>query len=408
MQPLTKTTDLEPDPEQLRAIRLIATGRERLSIITGGPGTGKTTIVKEALRHPGLAGKRVSIVAPTGKAAKRIRDVIGSQTSTLHRLLGYNGTSFQREEEFIPADVILVDESSMVDVWLGYELVSAVKPGARIILVGDADQLPSVGAGSLLRDLIDSGEVPVVQLQTLHRSAQTSWVCTNAPKILRGEMFDTDGHEDFAFHETSDIESTVDVAVEVVLHHQKDFWDGHFQLLTPQNIGDLGTELLNNILAGQLNPRRNQLPQIEVSSPKATMQSFIAPNDRVIQVVNNYQSNVFNGEIGTVDRFEDKKVFVRFEGKIVSYSIPSASRELRLAYALTVHKSQGSEWKHVAVICHGAHRRMWSRQLLYTGVTRSKKSVYIIGNNAGVQTALAQNNPRERFTTLLHRLAETG
>lgn len=396
--------EIEYDVDQQRAIELIASGDNRISIITGGPGTGKTTIVKSALRHASLYRKRVALVAPTGKAAKRIREVVGRQTSTIHRLLGYTGEGYGGEK--LKEDVILADEASMIDVEMGYELMRALKSDGRLVFVGDADQLPSVGAGSLLRDLIDSGHVPTVRLKTLHRSAQESWICTNAPRILAGEMFDTEERSDFVLHQAADTEETIDTIVQMMMHHAADFWDGKFQLLTPQNVGDLGTEILNNEIAVNLNPSRDEHDMIELAIPKATMQSFLGHNDRVIQVQNNYRLDVFNGEIGTVDRIEKGKVYVRFDNRMVEYTAPAAAYELRLAYALTIHKSQGSEWDHVAVVCHGMHSRMWSRQLLYTAVTRSKKAVYIVGNDSGIGMALKQNKPRERFTTLPERIQE--
>jgi len=398
------TSDIEYDEDQQRAIELISAGEQPLVIITGGPGTGKTTIVKAALRHPGLLKKTVALVAPTGKAAKRIREVVGRPTSTIHRLLGYTGEGYLGEP--IRENVVLADEASMIDVEMGYELMRALRPKARLVLVGDADQLPSVGAGSLLRDLIDSGKVPTVRLKTLHRSAQESWICTNAPLILAGESFDLDERHDFVMHEATDTEDVLNLVVEMMMHHAADFWSGKFQLLTPQNIGDLGTEILNNEIAANLNPEREEGDMVELAIPNATMQSFIGKNDRVIQVQNNYRLDVFNGEIGTVDRIENNKVLVRFDKRYVEYSSLAAMHELRLAYALTIHKAQGSEWEHVAVLCHGMHSRMWSRQLLYTAVTRAKKAVYIIGNDAGIGMALKQNKPRERFTTLPDRIKE--
>jgi exodeoxyribonuclease V alpha subunit len=402
---VTKEQGIEYDKDQNAAIKLISSGHDPLCIITGGPGTGKTTIIKAALHHLTLAKKRIALVAPTGKAAKRIHEVTGRPTATLHRLLGYTGDGFPEDHQ-VTEDVILVDEASMVDVELGYALMRAVKSSARIILVGDADQLPSVGAGSLLRDLLDSGCVRTVRLKTLHRSAQESWVCTNAPKILEGQRFDVETRSDFALHEVSGVEDCFETLDDLLRHHAADFWAGKFQILTPQNVGDLGTELLNNILADSLNPARNEHQMVELAVPKASMQSFLGVRDRVIQVTNNYRVNVFNGEIGTVDRIENGKVYVRFDSRFVEYTAAGASYELRLAYALTVHKSQGSEWDHVAVLCHSMHSRMWSRQLLYTAVTRAKKAVYIVGNDAGIGMALKQNKPRERFTTLPERLAQ--
>ncbi len=396
---------MEPDKDldQDRAIDLICS-EARMVIVTGGPGTGKTTTLKRALRDPRLFGKDVVLVAPTGKAAKRITEVVGGEASTVHRLTGYNGERHGTDQ--LTHDVIILDEASMVDAEMLYYLLLVMKPTARLVLIGDADQLPSVGAGSVLRDLIESGKVPVVRLRTLHRSAQESWICTNAPKILAGDMFDTEKSTDFEAFELSNTYDILDLVQQLMGHYQNHFFLGKFQLLTPMNIGELGTEVLNHTIAETLNPKRQEKEHFELAVPKATMQQYAAVNDRVIHVQNNYRLAVFNGEIGTIDKIEAGKVFVRYPERMVEYPQLVAMHQLRLAYALTVHKAQGSEWDHVAVICHGMHGRMWSRQLLYTAVTRAKKTVTLIGNDEGVGIALAQNKPRERFTTLPNRIKE--
>lgn len=393
----------ENDPDQERAIDLICS-EERLVIITGGPGTGKTTTLKAALRDPRLFGKDVVLAAPTGKAAKRMASVVGMEASTVHRLTGFNGDQYGEEE--LTHDVIILDEASMVDVQMLYHLLVAMKPTAKLVLIGDADQLPSVGAGSVLRDLIDSREVPTVRLKTLHRSAKESWIYSNAPKILAGEMFDAEKRFDFEAYELTNTYDIIDLVRQLMMHYRNHFFMGRFQFLTPMNVGDLGTEVLNQSIAEVLNPNRMDGEHFELAVPKATMQQYAGVNDRVIHSENNYCLNVFNGEIGTIDRIENGKVFVKYPERIVEYPQLVAMYQLRLAYALTIHKAQGSEWEHIAVLCHGMHARMWSRQLLYTAVTRAKKNVTIIGNDEGVGVALAQNKPRERFTTLLDRIQE--
>lgn len=393
----------EKDLDQDLAIDLICS-EHRLVIITGGPGTGKTTTLRRALRDPRLLGQDIVLVAPTGKAAKRITEVVGGEAQTVHRLTGYNGE--QHGTDRLPHDIIILDEASMIDAEMLYYLMLVMKPSARLVLIGDADQLPSVGAGSVLRDLIESEKVPVVRLKTLHRSALQSWICMNAPKILAGEMFDTEKRADFEAYEYSNTYDIIDIVEQLLAHHQNAFFLGKFQLLTPMNIGELGTEVLNHAIAEVLNPKRQQGPHFELAVPKATMQQFAGVGDRVIHIQNNYRLAVFNGEIGTLDRIEDGKVFVKYPERMVEYPQLVAMHQLRLAYALTVHKAQGSEWDNIAVICHGMHARMWSRQLLYTAVTRAKKGVTIIGNDEGVGVALAQNKPRERFTTLPDRIRE--
>lgn len=393
----------EQDADQEKAIDLICSD-SRLVIITGGPGTGKTTTLKKALNDTRLFRKDVVLAAPTGKAAKRITEVVGSDATTVHRLTGYNGEQYGTDQ--LPHDVFILDESSMVDAEMLYHLMLVMKPSARLVLIGDADQLPSVGAGSVLRDLLDSGKVPTVRLKTLHRSAKESWICANAPKILAGEMFDADKRADF---EAFDFDSTYDIldlVEQMMEHYQNQFYMGRFQLLTPMNIGELGTEVLNATIANKLNPDRESREHFELAIPRATMQQIAAVKDRVIHTRNNYRLNVFNGEIGTIDKIENGKVVVKYPERFVEYPLLVAMHELRLAYALTIHKAQGSEWESVAVLCHGMHQRMWSRQLLYTAVTRAKKNVIIVGNSDGVGIALSQNKPRERFTTLPDRIRE--
>jgi len=395
--------DQDRDLDQERAVDLMC-GTDRMVIITGGPGTGKTTTLKKTLNDTRLFGKDVVLAAPTGKAAKRITEVVGGEAQTVHRLTGYTGERYHTDQ--LPHDVIILDEASMVDAEMLYHLLLVMKPSARLILIGDADQLPSVGAGSVLRDLLESGKVPTVRLQTLHRSAKESWICMNAPKILAGSMFDTEKRDDFEAFEYSNTYDILDLVQQLMVHHQNNFYMGRFQLLTPMNVGDLGTEVLNSTIAEVLNPNREEREHFELAIPRATMQQIAAVKDRVIHIRNNYRLAVFNGEIGTIDKIAEGKVWVKYPERMVEYPQLVAMHELRLAYALTVHKAQGSEWENVAVICHGMHQRMWSRQLLYTAVTRAKKGVTLIGNDEGVGIALSQNKPRERFTTLPDRIRE--
>lgn len=399
-------SDLEHDASQKQAIELIC-GPDRVAVVTGGPGTGKTTTLKAALNDFRLNTKKVALVAPTGKAAKRLAQVVGREAGTVHKLIGYDGEHYSTE--MLNVDIVICDEASMLDVEMAYALTRVLPATAKLRLIGDADQLPSVGAGSLLRDVIESETVPVAKLRTLHRAAAQSWVCLNAPKILDGEMFDTETADDFEAFEADRVHEVIDLVKMLVRQNVKALYDGNFQFLTPMNLGDLGTEVLNQSVADMLNvARQHEDNMFELAVPKATMQHFAAVGDRVIHVTNNYQLGVLNGEIGVIDRYDKAgaRVAVRFTDRVVFYPIMTAMHQLRLAYALTIHKSQGSEWDTVLVLCHGAHLRMWSRQLLYTAVTRAKKKVLIVGNDTGIGIALAQNRPRERFTTLPFRIQE--
>jgi len=403
MVDFSKAPALEADADQDRAVELLCHG-PRVVIITGGPGTGKTTILKRALRHPAMGVQSVVLAAPTGKAAKRMTAVVGQEAVTVHRLLGYNGEGFSPVK--LGEDVVIIDEASMLDVELAYALMSALRQTSRLVLIGDVDQIPSVGPGCVLRDLIDSKQVPVVELRTLHRAAADSWVCTNAPRIIAGEEPEYDNRPDFEAHELESSRDALKQVRAIMLANRTTFFQGQFQMLVPMRIGDLGADSMNHLIAGDLNPERMNQDHFEISDSRMDFQSVIGVADRVIQVTNNYQHNIFNGELGTVLSIGGGQVEVQFPDKIVKYSVLEGARCLRLAYVLTIHKAQGSEWDTVAVICHSAHGSMLNRQLLYTAVTRAKKKVILIANGKGIGMALGCNNPRERFTTLPRRLKE--
>lgn len=394
---------IELDPDQARAVELICSDH-RFAIITGGPGTGKTTILKTALYDPRIQKLTVALAAPTGKAAKRMGTLAGVSATTIHRLIGHDNTNFS--DEPIHEDLVIVDESSMVDVEMLYHLMRALPPKSRLILIGDADQIPSVGAGSVLRDILDAKIVPSVTLSRLHRSVQDSWVCQNSKSIITGGDIDLSDRSDFNMFELDDIDDISGQMLELFHDNKAAVFSGQFQFLTPRRTGNLGTEVLNYIAAEHLNPDRLSRGSFEIADPRGTLQQLVTEGDRVIQSQNNYTLKVYNGEVGTVDGFRDGKVVVQYPDRMVAYSISQAQYELRLAYVLTVHKSQGSEWDTVVVLCHSSHARMWSRQLLYTAVTRAKKKVVLIADEKGLERARVNNLPRERFTTLLTRIRE--
>ena len=371
---------------------------EPISVITGGPGTAKTTILREALDRLGESA-RVALCAPTGKAAKRMLEATGKPASTIHRLLGFNpaeGGFYYDATNPLPFDVVFVDEASMIDVELFANLVEAIdEKTTRIVFVGDADQLPSVGPGSILADLVRESLVPVATLSTVHRSAQESWICESAPRVLRGDELDLSPREDFRFMLAEDSSSVPVIAGDAL----EEYADA--QILVPQKTGKAGADAINVAVQERFNPLRPHESEWGKSPHK------IRPRDRVIHVRNNYDLGVFNGEVGTVDSIDNAsgKMLVAFPDRSASVEYSrSDAFDLRLAYALTIHKSQGSEWAWVIVIAHNAHTFMLTRQLFYTAITRGKKGVVIVGNEKGIRNALSSKRSASRNTALAERI----
>lgn len=371
-------------------------------VITGGPGTGKTTTLKQTLDDCDRAGYRYMLAAPTGKAAIRIQQTTGRAAQTIHRLLEYHPDEsgdlhFHRNaSNQLDTDLVVIDEASMVDVPLGARLMEAIDPEkTRVVFMGDVDQLPSVGPGQVLADIIDSEAVPTVRLKTVHRAAAESWVCVNAPLVIRGEKPPLLPRPDFRFYERTEPETLIRTLSKIVVEQKK---GEEVQVLAPQNRGDLGIETMNALLQAELNPLRSvNQPHWEIGPYR------IRYADRVIHCKNNYHLGVFNGEIGSVQDLHDDKMMIDYGDRLITYDKLEA-QDLKLAYALTIHKSQGSEWEWVVVVCHSMHHYMLSRQLLYTAITRAKKGVIILGDEEGIEDALANDRPRERETTLRQRL----
>lgn len=402
--PAPSTPPITLDPSQQRAVELLCAAP--VGVVTGGAGCGKTTCLRVALDRLDELAISYALAAPTGKAAKRISEATGRSASTIHRLLEYgpNGRGFsmgfaRNEGNPLEYDVVIVDEASMLDVELGMALIAALRvddpasdtarPDTRIVFIGDAQQLPSVGPGRFLADLIDSGKVPVARLTQVHRAAAESWICTEAPKVLRGEWPDLTERHDFRFVEADAHE---DALTAIVALAEKFAADGiTAQVLTPQKNTALGTETLNRALQDALNPLDGRRVWDGASKLRV--------GDRVIQTRNDYTRFVFNGEIGEVVDFDALKLMVRFDDRVVEYS-KDASDALHLAYALTVHKYQGSEVPWAIVVAHGSHQYMQSRQLLYTALTRAKKGVVMVGNRKGVDAALKDESPSQRNTEL--------
>ncbi len=394
------------DPSQEAAVELML--RAPLGVVTGGPGTGKTTTTRRALDELDARGETYLLAAPTGKAARRMEEATGRESQTIHRLLKWGlgiGPSkfFYGEDEPLEADVVIVDEASMIDTKLADPLFAAVQHPTRLILVGDAAQLPSVGAGMVFGDLIRSTRVEVARLTTLHRAAAESWVCSQAPRVLRGEVPDLRGRADFRWHEAEVRDHAVDAVVELAAGDLGGLGVApeDAQVLVPQNVGPAGADLINRRLQARLNPMRAGLKAWTVGKGEGARELRVG--DRVIQTRNDYPRGVMNGEIGVVARADDELV-VRFE-ELVTYDRGGATA-LRLAYALTVHKYQGSEVPWAVVLCHSTHTQMLTRRLFYTAITRAKRGVVLVGDRAGIERAVKNQSDGKRNTGLIERLDE--
>lgn len=353
----------------------------------------------------------MALCAPTGKAAKRIAEVTEHEAFTVHRLLGGKprGGVWQfdfNETNPLSHEIVVCDEASMLDAETCESLLAAVNVmRTRVFFIGDADQLPSVGPGQVFYDLLNSDRLPTIRLKTVHRSALKSWVCRNAPYILNGDLDIHTPAEDFRYYQIDDAEVLANNVVKLVTEKMPAAGVTNIQVLAPQNGGSLGIETLNNYLQSKINPIDGRHDaQWRVRTGNGTTYQLRA-KDRVLATENDYDRFVFNGEIGVVTDVDNERgrLSIDFDGRHVEYDRESA-KTLRLAYALTVHKAQGSEWDWVVVVCHGMHDYMWSQQLLYTAVTRAKKGVVIVGNNEGLSAALSNDEPRRRMTTLADRL----
>ena len=393
----------EYDEIQREAIRTAVSSK--LMILTGGPGTGKTTTVKGIISAFRMSGRQVTLAAPTGRAAKRMSEATGMESKTIHRLLEVMPPSGYRRNEKNPltGDVLIIDECSMIDLLLMYNLLKAVPDSMTLILVGDTDQLPSVGAGNVLSDLIASGAVPVVRLTHVFRQAQGSRIIMNAHRVKASELPDMRGGKDSDFFEVErpEPESAVATAVQFVTrnlpryYHLDPFRD--IQVLTPMQRGPEGAVLLNQKLQEAMNPGSPALRRGNVS---------YRLHDKVMQIRNDYDKEVFNGDIGFVSEVnaDEKSLTVDFDGRQVLYDI-SELDELELAYAVTVHKSQGSEYPLVLLMFSMSHYVMLQKNLLYTAITRAKKVLVLVGEKKAVSVAVKRDGARKRNTLLAWRLS---
>lgn len=379
-------------------------------VLTGGPGTGKTTVIKGILSILKAQGLKIRLAAPTGRAAKRLSETTGQKALTIHRLLEANNLAqddnlqlgFSKDiDDQLDADVIILDEVSMVDIVLMHHFLNAVPDGCRIILVGDTDQLPAVGPGSVLKDIIRSQKIPAIRLDEIFRQAQTSMIIQNAHIINAGRLPDLrKQYSDFVFYELNDdtsiTQKILDLCTKDLPHEGFDVLKD-VQVLSPMHRFLCGVENLNLMLQEQLNPKKNQ-DELKYSS-----QTFRV-GDKVMHIHNNYQKNVFNGDIGFIQDINNEKLTVDYFDHIVTYE-KNELNELTLAYASSVHKSQGSEYKVVIIPLSTSHYIMLQRNLLYTAITRAKQKVIIIGSKKALMTAVQSNRTQKRYTLLAERLA---
>ena len=412
-------TGMEYDEIQADAIRRAATAK--VMVLTGGPGTGKTTTVHGIISAYRAYGLKILLAAPTGRAAKRMTEATGLEARTIHRLLeckppeGYQ----KNEENPLEGDVLIVDECSMIDIVLMNSLLKAIPPAMRLIMVGDIDQLPSVGAGNVLRDMIDSGAFLVVRLTRIFRQAQTSRIIMNAHRMNEGKMPDISNGKtsDFFFMENEDAEAAVSQIVKLVQSNLPKYYHvepSQIQVLTPMQKGVIGATNLNLSLQEALNPPEHDIfmrGRGRVTVPKECLRrsgyAFRA-DDKVMQVKNNYDKEVFNGDIGIIESVNetDRTLTVNFDGRSIEYDVTELD-ELVHAYATTIHKAQGSEYPIVVMPVMMNHYVMLQRNLIYTGITRAKKVLVIVGTKKALSYAVKNVTVTKRNTLLRERLTET-
>ncbi len=397
------------EEEQQEAVRQAL--QQKVLVITGGPGTGKTTLLNSLLAVLRRAKFSFVLAAPTGRAAKRMAESAGEEAMTIHRLLEYNPHEggFQRSEDRpLEADVVIIDEASMVDLALMDNLLSAIDRHSHLVLIGDVDQLPSVGPGSVLRDLIDSGMIPVVMLRRIFRQDRHSLIVANAHRILQGQSLVTpsdNSERDFILlareSEEEILQSVKDLVKEELprtLNLAADEVPHAIQLLTPMHRGMLGTIQLNREMQSLLNPIGDSLQRGEI---------LLRANDKVMQLRNNYDKGIYNGDLGRITDIDRKegKVQVDFYDKTVEYNDDELD-EISLAYATSIHKSQGSEYPVVVIPLHMSHYMMLHRSILYTAVTRGKKRVVLVGSRRALAMAIQNVRLERRYTGLKEKLAK--
>ncbi len=425
---IERQSGLEPDEMQIRAVKEAV--RSGLLVITGGPGTGKTTTINAILRYFELEGVDVFLGAPTGRAAKRMSETTGYEARTIHRMLELNGgidgnAGFARNEECpLETDAVIIDEMSMVDISLMYALLKAIAPGTRLVLVGDVNQLPSVGPGSVLKDMIESQAFPVVKLTKIFRQAAKSDIILNAHKINDGEPVLLDNQSmDFFFLKRYDADKIVNVTIQLVAQKLPKFVDASpfdIQVLTPMRKGLLGVERLNFILQQYLNPKSSEKKEWENGG------RMFREGDKVMQTKNNYQLEweirsqygiavdkgvgVFNGDMGIVreiNAYAETMTIEFDESRMAEYSLKNLD-ELEHAYAITIHKSQGSEYPAVVIPLLSGPRMLMNRNLIYTAVTRAKKCVTLVGDETTFDAMIQNMKQQKRYSGLAEEIRKYG
>lgn len=429
LENLEKNSEIELEEQQRQAV--ITAVKQGLMILTGGPGTGKTTTINAIIRYFSAMGEDIMLAAPTGRAAKRMTETTGYEASTIHRLLEINGVAgelgesvhFERNAQNpLETDVIIIDEMSMVDIHLMHALLAAIPVGTRLILVGDVNQLPSVGPGSVLEDMIRSGCFAVVQLEKIFRQASESAIVVNAHKINRGEKVDLkEKSKDFLFLNYTDTNQIISIIRWLVQEKLPPYVDAKMfdiQVLTPMRKGPLGVENLNVILQRYLNPPDGRKKE------RVYGNNVFRQGDKVMQIKNDYQleweirgkygipvekgTGIFNGDMGIIreiNEFAENMTIEFDEARFVEYSFKQLE-ELELAYAITIHKSQGSEYPAVVIPLLGGPRMLMSRNLLYTAVTRARQCVTMVGSEQTFDTMVDNRMEHNRFTTLDKRISE--
>ena len=401
IQEISKSSGIEYDEVQIQAIKQAIDSK--VMVLTGGPGTGKTTTTQGIIAALKSMGLRILLAAPTGRASKRMSEATGMEAKTIHRLLEYNPKDgYKRNDENpLEGDALIVDECSMIDIVLMNNLMKAIPTSMRLILVGDIDQLPSVGAGNVLRDIIDSERIPVIRLTRIFRQAQSSRIVMSAHAINQGRFPDTsNGKEtDFFFMQMEEPEMVAENIVKLVKERLPKAYRqpvSNIQVLTPMQRGVVGASNLNVSLQSALNPSQLALNRGGYS---------FRLNDRVMQLRNNYDKEVFNGDLGYISHInmEDRTLQVDFDGKLVEYEV-SELDELTLAYATTIHKSQGSEYPIVVMPVLMTHYVMLQRNLIYTGITRAKKICVLLGTKKALSFAIRNMSVLKRNTKLKERL----